>query len=151
MPNGLNVQRLTPSEAALWVRAVDCLVPSDDRDDELLSVEEARAALADERCYLLVATLEQDPIGLLSAYRFPDVECGGHLVYLYDIEVQTAQRRRGVGRALVEALKHLSNDDDVDMLWAGTERDNSAARITFERTGARLVGEQYVEYEWDLD
>jgi RimJ/RimL family protein N-acetyltransferase len=38
----------------------------------------------------------------------------------------------------------------VKLIWAGTHAENRAARRTFERTGAELVGDAYAEYEWNL-
>ena len=40
------------------------------------------------------------PIGLVSAYAFPDVEAGGTIAYLYDVEVVASHRNdpRGVTR-----------------------------------------------------
>jgi ribosomal protein S18 acetylase RimI-like enzyme len=55
--------------------------------------------LADPRCYLFVAMETSDHVGLLSAYRFPNVVAGGGLVYLCDIEVRVEHRRKGIGEA----------------------------------------------------
>ncbi|GAB5452932.1 MAG: hypothetical protein Hals2KO_32600 [Halioglobus sp.] len=93
----------------------------------------------------------ETPLGLLSGYRLPDVECGGSLVYLYDIEVSADHRRKGIGKSLIQHLVTLCDQDEIDVIWAGTEASNSAARQTFESTGARLEGDSYVEYEWQLE
>ncbi|MCA9300026.1 MAG: GNAT family N-acetyltransferase, partial [Phycisphaerales bacterium] len=116
-----------------------------------LSLEQAEASLADERCYLLVAKVGDEPEGLLSAFRFPDVECGGARVYPYNIEVRPSSRRQGIGATLVSHLIALCDDDDVDLIWAGTDVANTAARRTFEATGGALEGESYAEYEWDRE
>jgi ribosomal protein S18 acetylase RimI-like enzyme len=79
------------------------------------------------------------------------VEAGGSLVYLYDIEVAAAHRRRGAGRALVQALVKSCSADGVKRIWAGTEIGNAPARRTFEATDAALEGESYAEYEWELE
>ena len=144
-------RRLGPGEGALWRTAVHILVASKDRDDELISETEAEAALADDRCYLLICELEGQPAGLLSAYRFPDLEAGGLLVYLYDIEVAVQQRRRSLGSQLIRLLVTLCDADDVDLIWAGTERSNTPARGLFDKQGAVLSGDAYCEYEWLLE
>jgi ribosomal protein S18 acetylase RimI-like enzyme len=95
--------------------------------------------------------LGDEPIGLLSAYEFSDAVGGGHLVYLYDIEVDLKHRRHGAGRALVEALLEACETRNVRTMWPGTGRDNVAARRTFESAQAELEGDAYVEYEWDLE
>lgn len=147
----ISIYRLTPGEDGIWRDAVQQLVPVEDREGHLLSIEDAEAWLSDERCYLIVASDQKQPVGLLSAFRFPDVECGGVMVYLYDIEVQLTRRREGIGQRIVEHLRVLCNQDEVDLIWAGTETDNKAARRLFESTSAVLQGESYAEYEWDLE
>lgn len=143
------VRRLTSGSGSIWRDAIDRLVPAEDRDGELLSVSEAERALEDDRCYLLVVETEE-VVGLLSAYRFPDVECGGFIVYLYDIEVARERRRQGFGKQLIEKLVELCECDNVDLIWAGTDADNRAARSTFASTGAVPESDRYTEYEWTI-
>lgn len=109
------------------------------------------AALADPRCQLFLALEGATPVGLLSAYVFPDVVSGGQLAYLYDIEVMPSSRRGRVGTALVEALLAGCEAAGVKLVWAGTDAENEAARRTFEGTGAEAEGGRYVEYEWEID
>ena len=109
----LKVSRLGPGAGEKWRTAVDALVPPEDRSDELISVAEAEYSLADARCYLLVAEVEEEVKGLLSAFRLPDVEAGGTLVYLYDIEVAVQSRQQGIGKQMVEHLIELCGKDDV--------------------------------------
>ena len=143
--------RLTSGQGQKWRQAVELLVPYDDREGELLSPEDAELFLADDRCYLLLAKEDGNAIGLLSAFKFPDVECGGYIVYLYDIEVKEDHRRRGIGKSLIKTLLALCEADEVDLIWAGTESANRAARRTFESTGAELESESYAEYAWELE
>lgn len=126
-------------------------MPAENRDNQIIPTNDAELALADLRCYMIVAEENSTITGLLSAYRFPDLEAGGQLVYLYDIEVAASRRRQGIGRTLVQELLRCCDADDVDLIWAGTEATNSAARILFDKTGASLQGESYAEYEWNLE
>jgi len=147
----MKVRRARPGDEELWARTVSAIVPAEDRDGSLASAAQLADALADSRCYLFLAFEEDSAIGLLSAYRFPDVEAGGSLVYLYDIEVAAAHRQKGAGRALVQALVKSCSADGVKRIWAGTETENAPARRTFETTDAELEGESYAEYEWELE
>jgi len=145
-----NVRRITPGHGESWQRAVETIIASSERGDELISVSDAEAALNDERCYMIVAETDSRPVGLLSAYRFPNLEAGGQIVYLYDIEVDASERRKGIGRRMLQTLLACCDRDDVDTIWAGTDVRNEPARVLFERTGASLEGSTYAEYEWDL-
>ena len=147
----LSVRRLRGGEGATWRQAVAAVISPADRDNELISEADADNALQDERCYMLVAEVESSPAGLLSAYRFPDLEAGGQIAYLYDIEVLADYRNTGIGYQLLQALLALCDRDEVDLLWAGTEASNLSARALFEKTGATLEGDSYTEYEWEMD
>jgi ribosomal protein S18 acetylase RimI-like enzyme len=146
----MKIRRLKSGEEQHWSSAVATVMAEEGQDGHLASAGEVAQALADLRCYLVVAENGTEPVGILSAYRFPDVVAGGELVYLYDIEVQVAHRGQGIGSALIRSLMESCRGDGVKLIWAGTDVKNSAARLAFESTGAALEGESYAEYEWRL-
>lgn len=146
----MDVRRLGKGETATWRDAVAGLLQDPD-NEELLSATGIDAALGDDRCYLVVAEDGEGVAGLLSAYRFPNLTSGGALVYLYDVEVHERCRKKGVGQQLLECLLKCCREDNVNTVWAGTSIGNTSARNLFERTGAMVVGDSYVEYEWHLE
>jgi ribosomal protein S18 acetylase RimI-like enzyme len=146
----MKVRRLTSGEEGLWSKAVAEVVAEKNREGPLASERQIALALDDLRCYLLVADVDDNPVGVLSAYRFPDVITGGELVYLYNIETRVGYRRKGVGASLIRSLIECCQKDRVRRIWAGTDVGNMAARHTFEATGAELEGDSYVEYAWKL-
>lgn len=102
-PHELLVRRLSHGDEQVWVDAVGQVISPDERDGQLISAGEAIKAIADDRCYLVIAQIEGETIGILTAYRFPDLEAGGApLVYLYDAEVQNSHRRSGVGKVMLK-------------------------------------------------
>lgn len=146
----MDIRRLAPGEEEIWRRAVELLIPVQERYGDLVSIEDLSQALTDSRCYLYVAQLGPEPLGILSAYRFSNVTAGGELVYLYDIVVGQKHRRGGIGRGLVDHLVRQCRIDRVRLVWAGTHVENSPARRLFERSGASLESEAYAEYEWKI-
>jgi ribosomal protein S18 acetylase RimI-like enzyme len=66
-------------------------------------------------------------------------------MFLYELEVDEAFRRRGIGRALVERLASLARDAGCYGMWVVTDDDNEAARATYEGTGAVPEAGQMVE------
>lgn len=146
----MNIRRLEKGEETLWLAAVETLISEEVRDGELASIADLTSAVDDAGCYLYLALLDSKPVGLLSAYRFPDVEAGGYLEYLYDNEVDRKHQNNGIGTLLVNQSIEDRREDDVGLIWAGTEANNIPACRIFETIGAELEGESYVEYEWDL-
>ena len=57
-------------------------------------------------------------------------------MFLYELSVLPANRNRGVGRALVEALADLARSRGCYGMWVGTEPDNAAALTAYLAAGA---------------
>jgi len=71
----------------------------------------------------------------------------GTEMFLYELGVDPAARRQGIGSALVEALAELARSRGCFGMWVGFDADNEAARATYRRTGARDEG-PFVMYAW---
>ncbi len=69
----------------------------------------------------------------------------GTEMFLYELAVDEPFRRRGIGRALVERLADLARTADCYGMWVVTDEDNTAARATYEGTGAIPETRQAVE------
>ncbi len=111
-----SVHRVAPGDELHWSKVVGKVISSEERDGQLISGAEATAALSDDRCCLLIAEFDEESVGVLAAYRFPDVEAGGApLVYLYDVEVLESYRRYGIGKALINYLVKLC--ETVEYKW----------------------------------
>jgi ribosomal protein S18 acetylase RimI-like enzyme len=60
----------------------------------------------------------------------------GTEMFLYELSVHADHRRRGIGKALVEALATLARAQGCYGMWVGTEPDNAAALATYLAAGA---------------
>ena len=61
----------------------------------------------------------------------------GTEMFLYELAVDEPFRRRGIGRALVERLAALAREAGCYGMWVITDKDNDAARATYEGTRGR--------------
>jgi ribosomal protein S18 acetylase RimI-like enzyme len=113
------------------------------------SSEHMRRLLADERNYLYVAFEDSNPVGFLIAHRFPRIDRDQDMVYLYEIDVEAEHHRKGIGTALIDALKRDCREVDVMKIWVGTEAENESARRLYESTGALLQSDEFVEYLYE--
>lgn len=69
------------------------------------------AALLASPTFIAISARQQDAvIGGLAAYVLPKFEQARKEVYLYDLAVAAAHRRRGVATALIEALRRVARD-----------------------------------------
>jgi ribosomal protein S18 acetylase RimI-like enzyme len=94
--------------------------------------------------HLLIAYEADRAVGFVSGVEVTHPDKGTEM-FLYELAVDEAFRRRGIGRALVERLAALARDAGCYGMWVVTDDDNRAARVTYERTGGVPETDQVVE------
>jgi ribosomal protein S18 acetylase RimI-like enzyme len=105
--------------------------------------------LADPGHHLLVAyDADGRPVGFVSGVEMTHPDKGTEM-FLYELAVAEPARRRGVGRALVEALAKLARERGCYGMFVFTDDDNTAARTTYHRAGARDHSLQLM-LEWEF-
>ncbi len=88
--------------------------------------ELARAFLADANTLFWIAERDDELVGFLSCQLVRKRADPPELL-LYEIGVRAAQRRRGVGRALVAAMNAWMRAHDVDDIWVLADNDGAVA------------------------
>jgi ribosomal protein S18 acetylase RimI-like enzyme len=73
----------------------------------------------------------------------------GTEMFLYELAVAEPARRRGVGRALVEALVRRARERACYGMFVFTDDKNAAALATYHGAGAREASSQLM-LEWDF-
>jgi ribosomal protein S18 acetylase RimI-like enzyme len=105
-----------------------------------------RRFLADPNHHLLIAYAGSEPVGFVSGVETTHPDKGTEM-FLYELAVDEPRRRRGIGRALTDALAALARERGCYGMWVGTEPDNTAARATYARAGGREAP-AHVIAEW---
>ena len=138
----VEIRRLGPGDdsAVLAARAL-----FDDDPDPAAT----RRFLRDAGHHLLVAyDGDARPVGFVSGVETTHPDKGTEM-FLYELAVDAAARRQGIGRSLVEALADLARDRGCYGMWVGVDADNVAALRTYERAGGRM-GAPAVVLDWDF-
>jgi ribosomal protein S18 acetylase RimI-like enzyme len=147
----LQIRAMTPDEfdryrrraireyAAEHVRAGDWSQEAAERraereTDDLLPDGVDTAGMA-----LLVAEAEGELVGIVWLGRAPRQQVGW---WIYDIEVIAAQRRRGYGRALLEAAEREAQSRGADAIGLNVFGGNDAARQLYESSGYQVTSIQ---------
>ena len=86
-------------------------------------------------------------VGFITGVELTHPDKGTEL-FVYELSVVEPERRRGVGRALVEALVAVGRTRGCRGMWTATEPGNEAALALYARTGARRSDQ--VGIDWDL-
>lgn len=131
----MTVHRLTPADRAVArelfltmaaVFEVDAVPLGDAYLDRLLARSDFRA----------FAAVDGDRVvGGLRAHVLPMTTSERSELFLYDIAVVPEQQRRGVGRALVEAVREMAAAEGVDVVWVPADNEDTHALDFYRALG----------------
>jgi ribosomal protein S18 acetylase RimI-like enzyme len=124
------------------------LRPGDEAIVVALATREPRTALLlDPRTIFLVAFDEGEPVGLVLAYALPRRHGLNVTLCVYEIEVNAAFRRRGIGGRLLRELEQIARQRGIEEGFVLTDDDNAAAMRLYESVG----GVRKDVVEWDFE
>ncbi len=105
--------------------------------------------LADERHHLLVAYVDGEPAGIVSATEIfhPDKPTE---LFLSELDVVPAMRRQGTARALLAELKLVAEECGCASIWVLTSEGNEAAVASYRGAGGEWDGANSVMFEIPL-
>ena len=98
--------------------------------------------------HLLMAFEGDVAAGFVSGIEMTHPDKGTEM-FLYELAVGEAFRRRGIGRALVQTLLETARARGCYDMWVLTDDDNEAALGTYRTTGATDES-GHVMLTWDL-
>ncbi|WP_117208343.1 GNAT family N-acetyltransferase [Allorhizocola rhizosphaerae] len=111
-------------------------------------VEWAARFLAQPGHHLLVAYVDGQPAGMVTGVELTHPDKGTEML-LYELGVDEAFRRRGIGKALVDALAGLARERGCYGMFVLTERENVAAMQTYRSTGTSAESD-HVMLSWEF-
>jgi ribosomal protein S18 acetylase RimI-like enzyme len=119
----------------------DLVVAAQHLFDEPARVDATRTFLELPTHHLCIAYEGDVPAGFVSGVETTHPDKGTEM-FLYELAVDEAHRRRGIGRALVAALAERAKTRGCYGMWVLTDRDNTAGVRTYESAGGADEGEQ---------
>lgn len=128
MSGEVEIRHLRTGDVSLVHRAA-LLFDEAPRDDSI------ERFLGSDDHHLLLALDGDEPVGFVTGVELTHPDKGVEM-FLYELAVDERARRRGIGRALVEALADLARERGCRGMWVLTDEDNVAAVATYRRAGA---------------
>lgn len=132
---------LRPGNGALLA---DALRIVHERDEDSARLEHWLAGAV----HAVVALDGDAPVGLAYGYELPRVKTTGSHLLLYEIDVLPAHRRRGAGRAMLEALLRVVEERGLGGMWLLTDDGHAPAVALYEATGGERVDVPQVMYRY---
>ena len=136
----VHVRPATASDLPVLVRLLEELfsIEADFRSDPERQRAGLALMLADPRFrVVLVAERRSGVIGMVTGQLVVSTAEGGHSVLVEDMVVEPAERGRGVGRALLEALEAWAANHGATRLQLLADRENAPALAFYARSGWR--------------
>jgi ribosomal protein S18 acetylase RimI-like enzyme len=124
----VDIRRLGPDD-------VDTLEKASPLFDRTVRDDAARRFLAAQGHHIFLAYEGETPVGFVTGIEMTHPDKGTEM-FLYELGVAAAFRRRGYGVALVNALVALARERHCYGMWVLTEEDNRAALATYAASGA---------------
>lgn len=108
----------------------------------------AAGFLTDDHVIAIGAFVDGDLVGGAWGHRLarPD---GLPMALLYELEVEDEHRRKGLGRAMVEAFRERARAQGCGSCWVITEASNRSATGTYQSAGGTRADERVI-FHWDL-
>lgn len=135
------IRRLGPADAPA-LAAMNALFARefDDADSYLSAPPESdhvASLLANPHFIALVAEGEGAMVGALAAYILPKFEQARSEIYIYDLAVAEAHRRRGIATALIDALRPIARANGVWVIYVQADHIDPPAVALYTKLGVR--------------
>ncbi|MGA8663972.1 MAG: GNAT family N-acetyltransferase [Thermoplasmata archaeon] len=137
------VRRLLPGDAREVLRAAPLF-------DHPPDPQAVTRYLADDRNVFLLALEADIPVGFLRGTELLQLTSSRRQMFLYEVAVAEAHRRRGVGAKLVGELLHYCTTHGFDEVFVFTDDPaNDAAERLYRSTGAvtETRGDRMYDYK----
>ena len=149
MSKAIDVRQLKGSDAELAGRTIRAIKRgSEFSEPPSLDSDGMRLWLENPSNVLIAATEAAWPVGFALGYLLDRVDEARSMLFFYEIVVASDDRRRGIGKRLVEAMKAIAREQQVTKMWVQTDPDNTAARELYQCAGGTECIDPNLLYVW---
>ena len=138
------IKRLGPDDSARAESAVRAFKATSRSPDSL------QVFLRSPANYLLVADAGGETVGFLIAYRLERSDREAAQMFVYEVGVVGAWRRRGLASALLGEIVALARAEGMFEVFVLTSQDNEAACRLYARTGGKVEDDSAVLFVYPL-
>jgi ribosomal protein S18 acetylase RimI-like enzyme len=138
----VNIERMGPDDQERVIAAANLF-------DYAPRSDAVNRFLTDPNHHLLIAYSGDVPAGFVSGVEVTHPDKGTEM-FLYELAVDEAHRRQGIGTALVQALGDVARNQGCYGMWVLTGDDNAPAGATYRKAGGEVESEPLM-FSWRFD
>jgi aminoglycoside 3-N-acetyltransferase I len=146
------IERLTPDDVATFAELNtifgEVFEDMDTYTSKRPDADYLRDLLADDGVFALVATEDDAVIGGLVAYTLRKFEQRRSEVYIYDLAVSAAHRRKGIATALIRTLQRLAAERGAWVIYVQADHGDDPAIALYTKLGTR---EEVLHFDIPVD
>ena len=140
----LSIARLTTNE---WEKAIDSITLF---WDTAPSQETIVKFLSNSQNILLSAELDDAPVGQLIGYILDRWDKNEPMLFLYSVDVAETYQRRGIGKALIAAVRKVGRIEGCSEAFVFANESNLPAMQLYQSTGGKRSNpDDVVMFEYD--
>ncbi|WP_202844643.1 AAC(3)-I family aminoglycoside N-acetyltransferase [Luteimonas saliphila] len=107
-----------------------------------------RSLLEGRQFVAIAAVAGGEVVGGLAAYELPKFEQARSEIYIYDLAVDAAHRRRGIATALIAELREVARERGAWMIYVQADPPDAPAVALYTKLGVR---EDVLHFDIDVD
>ena len=110
-----------------------------DEPSDALSAAYVQSLLSRSDFWLLAALHDGAPLGGVTAHALPMTRSEATELFIYDLAVQEAHQRRGVGGALVKELRKLAAEQGITVAFVPADNEDAHALAFYRALGGEAA------------
>ena len=101
--------------------------------------------------YLIGCIDDNKVVGFALCYRLQRYDGRGDMMYVHEVEVKEAYRRKGTGKLLLDYIKLICVENDFSKMFVITNKSNTPAMYLYEKIGAVAMHNDDIVFVYNFD
>lgn len=139
MDSSIEVRRLGVGEMELARTTLHLMAAVFNEPKGSLSAAYVDSLLSRNDFWVLAALHNGTPIGGVTAHALPMTRSEAKELFIYDLAVQEAHQRRGVGGALVKELRKLAAEQGITVAFVPADNEDTHALSFYRALGGEAA------------
>jgi len=144
----LEIKRLTEADLPIFKLLIDLFNTVFEEDQSNIGSDMNLSRLLGDNHFIgIVALVDNEVAGGLTAYELPMYYSASAEIFLYDLAVKTEYQRMGIGKGLIQSLKEHCREHGIKEFFVMAHEEDEHAIEFYRATGGE--SEQVVNFVYE--